>query len=95
MCHLVLDASDSVPQMAYKMLREAAHKRTEYLVVEASIDSDDTVPLDLPVELVQILHNNFLEDFEEGAHHHHHHHVFGYFLSWMLVYDLFANAVCL
>ena len=40
MCHLVTDASEAVPQMAYKMLREAAHKRTEHLVVEASIEAE-------------------------------------------------------
>jgi hypothetical protein len=60
MCHLVTDASESVPQMAYKMLGEAANKRTGYLVVEAGIDSEDRVPLCLSVELVQLLHNNFL-----------------------------------
>ena len=55
MCHLVTDASESVPQMAYKMLREAASKRTEYLVLEASVETEDSVSLDLPEELLQLL----------------------------------------
>ena len=92
MCHLVTDTSESVPQMAYKLLREAAHKRTEYLVVEASVDSDDTIPLDLPTELVQLLQNSFVdEDIDDSVHNHN---VFGYLLTWMLAFDLFTDAVC-
>ena len=91
MCHLVTDASEAVPQMAYRLLREAAHKRTEHMVVEASIDSDEPVQLDLPAELVQLLQNSFLEeDTDERAHDHD---LFGYLLGWMLVFDLFTNAV--
>ncbi|KAI0084737.1 hypothetical protein BDY19DRAFT_969852 [Irpex rosettiformis] len=90
MCHLVTDASESVPQMAYKMLREAANKRTEYLVVETSVDTEDSISLDLPEELVQLLQNSFLD--EEIDEREHNHHVFGYLLAWMLVFDLFANA---
>jgi len=90
MCHLVTDASEAVPLMAYRMLREAANKRTEYLVVEASVESEDVVQLDLPVELVQLLHDSFLdEDIDEGVHNHN---IFGYLLTWMLVFDLFTNA---
>lgn len=92
MCHLVTDASEFVPQMAYKMLREAAYKRTEFLVVEASVDTDETPPLNLPDELVQLLQQSFLdEDIDDGLHNHH---IFGYLLTWMLVFDLFTNAVC-
>lgn len=93
MCHLVTDASEEVPRMAYKMLREAAKKRTEYLVVEASIDSDEPVQLDLPLELVQLLQNNFVEVDEDVAERAHNHSLFGYLLTWMLVFDLFTNAV--
>lgn len=92
MCHLVTDASEEVPQMAYKVLREAASKRTEYLVVEASIDTEDPVQLDLPAELVELLQNNFTdEDLDERVHNHT---LLGYLLTWMLVFDLFSNAVC-
>ena len=91
MCHLVTDASESVPQMAYKMLREAASKRTEYLVLEASVETEDPVSLDLPEELLQLLQNSFLdEEIDERAHNNH---IFGYLLTWMLVFDLFADAV--
>ena len=40
MCHILTDPSDTVQRMAYKLLRETAVKYTEYLVLEAGVDSD-------------------------------------------------------
>lgn len=47
------------------MLRDSAAKRTEYLVLEAGVDSEATVPLDLPLELVLLLQESLHEDTED------------------------------
>jgi hypothetical protein len=41
--------------MAYELLREAAHKRTEHLVIEAGVDTESVVKSVLPWELVSLL----------------------------------------
>jgi hypothetical protein len=41
--------------MAYDLLREAAHKRTEHLVIEAGVDTESVVESLLPSELVTLL----------------------------------------
>ncbi|KAI0341369.1 hypothetical protein BDW22DRAFT_1358876 [Trametopsis cervina] len=89
MCHLVADASETVPQMAYKILREAAKKRTEYMVVEAGVDTEEAIQLELPLELVALLYNVPDEDLDERSDNHG---TFGYLLAWMLTFDLFTNA---
>ena len=55
MCYLLVDSSIEVQKMAYQPLREAAKKRTEYLVIETGVDTDDTVEAQLPAELTDIL----------------------------------------
>jgi E3 ubiquitin-protein ligase listerin len=55
MCHLVMDSSVDVQKMSFQLLREAARKRTEYLVVEAGVDTEGTFKAELPQEMVVIL----------------------------------------
>jgi hypothetical protein len=55
MCHLVRDPSNDVQKMAYQMLRAAAVKRTEHIVVEAGVDVEGTYEPKLPAELLEIL----------------------------------------
>jgi hypothetical protein len=55
MSYLLFDPSTSVQQMAYELLREAAHKRTEHLVIEAGVDTESVVKSVLPWELVLLL----------------------------------------
>lgn len=55
MCHIITDPSDTVQRMAYKMLKESAVKYTEYLVLEAGVDSEAEVKLELPLELIELL----------------------------------------
>ena len=52
--------------MAYELLREAAHKRTEHLVIEAGVDTESVVNSLLPSELVSLLRQSLdVLDFEE------------------------------
>lgn len=41
--------------MAYALLQEAAKKRTEYLVIESGVDTEDVAQAELPIELVDLL----------------------------------------
>jgi E3 ubiquitin-protein ligase listerin len=41
--------------MAYKLLHEAAKKRTEHFVVETAVDTDDSVKARLPDELIEMM----------------------------------------
>ncbi|KAJ3574319.1 hypothetical protein NP233_g1845 [Leucocoprinus birnbaumii] len=90
MCHLVTDHSLEVQKMGYGILRVAAKKRTEHLVIEAGVDTESSVDATIPSELMDIVqrHVNFngLEDEEEqqGA--------LGLLLGWMLIFDLFQDA---
>jgi hypothetical protein len=66
MSHLLLDPSASVQKMAYDLLREAAHKRTEHLVIEAGVDTESVVKSLLPEELVSLLQQSLeIMDIEE------------------------------
>jgi hypothetical protein len=66
MLHLLLDPSASVQKMAYDLLREAAHKRTEHLVIEAGVDTESVVKSLLPGELVSLLQQSLeIMDVEE------------------------------
>jgi hypothetical protein len=66
MSYLLFDPSTSVQQMAYKLLREAAHKRTEHLVIEAGVDTESVVKSVLPWELVLLLQQSLdIVDIEE------------------------------
>lgn len=62
MCHLITDTSPQVQTMAYHMLREAAAKRTEYVVVEAAMDSETALKPELPVELIELLQQSVVEE---------------------------------
>ncbi|KAI0263034.1 hypothetical protein BC834DRAFT_828029 [Gloeopeniophorella convolvens] len=91
MSHLLFDPSANVQKMAYELLREAAHKRTEHLVIEAGVDTEEIVKSLLPLELVSLLQQSLdAVDVEEdpgsvGR-------TFGSLLSWMIVFDLYTNA---
>lgn len=60
-----MDHSQSVQQMAYHMLREAAEKHTEHVVIEAAVDTEAEVKPELPPELIDILHRT-IEQAEEA-----------------------------
>ena len=52
--------------MAYELLREAAHKRTEHLVIEAGVDTESIVRSLLPLELISLLQRTLdIVDVEE------------------------------
>ncbi|PFH48098.1 hypothetical protein AMATHDRAFT_66268, partial [Amanita thiersii Skay4041] len=90
MCHILMDPSADVQIMAYQLLHIAAKKRTEYLVIEAGVDVDSTVKIELPTELLAILQLDItLGDWENPWQERQ---VFGYLLSWMLVFESFQDA---
>lgn len=89
MCHLVTDSSVNVQIMAYHMLREAATKRTEYVVVEAAVDTEIEFKAELPLELIDLLQRSLVQEEESQDHHN----IMASLLSWMLTFDLFDNAV--
>ncbi|EIN09055.1 hypothetical protein PUNSTDRAFT_102600 [Punctularia strigosozonata HHB-11173 SS5] len=86
MCHLVMDPSTDVQKMSYQLLQEAARKRTEFLVVEAGVDTEGTFKAELPQELVILLSSVAGGDGPEEQNR------FGYLLAWMLAFDLFTDA---
>jgi hypothetical protein len=49
MSHLITDSSADVQKMAYQLLRVAARKRTEYLVIEAAAITDAEGEEETPV----------------------------------------------
>lgn len=69
MCHLVIDHSIEVQKLAYGIMRSAAKKRTEHLVIEAGVDIKSTVQATLPLELLDIVQRHVdvvaVEDEEE------------------------------
>ncbi|TRM62271.1 hypothetical protein BD626DRAFT_558116 [Schizophyllum amplum] len=88
MCHLVTDTAESVQRMAYQVLQGAAAKRTEHLVIESAVDTEDAFKAELPSELVDLLSRVIdAEDVEQDEQS-----VFGYLLAWMLAFDLFQGA---
>ncbi|KAG6865555.1 hypothetical protein C0991_001559 [Blastosporella zonata] len=88
MCHLVTDSSVEVQKMAYRFLVIAAKKRTEFLVIEAGVDSEGAVNMDLSESLLNILQRSTaLEDISLESPN-----VFGYLLGWMLLFDLFHES---
>ncbi|KAL0570451.1 hypothetical protein V5O48_011508 [Marasmius crinis-equi] len=89
MCHLLMDSSVDVQKMAYGLLRQAAKKRTEHLVVEAGVDTEDKFKAELPHELLVALQQQSADlNFEETDQEQN---VFGYLLGWMLLFDLFVD----
>ena len=55
MCLLVTDTAESVQRMAYQVLQGAAAKRTEHLVIESAVDTEDEFKAELPAELLELL----------------------------------------
>jgi LTN1 family HEAT repeat region len=89
MCHLLTDASVDNQKMAYQMLQRAAVTRTEHLVVEAGVDSENIITTDLPRELVALLQSSVnLDDTEASGQD-----PLPYLLGWMIVFDLFTDTV--
>jgi hypothetical protein len=107
MSHLILDSSAEVQKVAYLFLRNAAKRRTEYLVIEAGVDAEAIVKADLPSNILDILQRDVeleLTDTEATVSVAPSgfiflslmvsQNVFGYLLGWMLLFDLFEDAVC-
>jgi E3 ubiquitin-protein ligase listerin len=89
MCHLLNESSIDNQKMAYQMLQQAAATRTEHLVVEAGVDSENMTDIDLPRELVVLLQSNVtVDDTNAGGQN-----PLAYLLSWMTMFDLFIDAV--
>ncbi|KAF9255353.1 hypothetical protein L218DRAFT_1008664 [Marasmius fiardii PR-910] len=89
MCHLLSDPSVDVQKMAYKLLQQVAKKRTEHLVVEAGMDTEDKFKAELPHELLVALQQQS-SDFNLGEIDQEQN-MFGYLLGWMLLFDLFID----
>lgn len=89
MCHLLTDPSADNQKIAYQMLQQAAVTRTEYLVVEAGVDSENMVAINLPHELIVLLQSSLnIDDTEAGGQD-----PLAYLLGWMITFDLFVDAV--
>jgi E3 ubiquitin-protein ligase listerin len=69
MCHLLTDSSPEVQKMTHQFLQEAAKKRTEWVVIEAAVDTAGTVKADLPLEVVDLLSRTFddSDELESGG----------------------------
>ncbi|KAG6844999.1 hypothetical protein H0H87_001771 [Tephrocybe sp. NHM501043] len=89
MCHLVTDPSVEVQKMAYRFLAIAARKRTEFLVIEAGVDTEGVVDIRISEDLLNILQRS--PGIEDGGLESSN--VFGYLLGWMLLFDLFRESV--
>jgi hypothetical protein len=101
MCHLLIDPSYEVQRMGYNLLHKAARKRTEHFVIESAVDTEDNVSAELPAELLAILQSNFtsIEEFHDSESDNIEvdlselYKVSGYLLAWMIMFDLFIDAV--
>ncbi|THH03871.1 hypothetical protein EW145_g5943 [Phellinidium pouzarii] len=86
MAHLLMDPSTDVVKMAYALLRVAAGKRTEHLVMEAGIDTSDQITrYDLPKELLLVLLMPSPNAQPQPN-------ILSYLLGWMIVFDSFMDA---
>ena len=61
MVHLLSDPSSTVLKVSYDLLREAAKKRTEHLVIEAGVDLESSVKIELSPELVSFLQQRTID----------------------------------
>jgi hypothetical protein len=100
MCHLLTDPSYEVQRMGYSLLHRAARKRTEHFVIESAVDTEDNFNAELPAELLAILQSNFtsaeaFDDYEsdDEINLSELYKVSGYLLAWMIMFDLFIDAV--
>ena len=95
MSHLIEDPSTAVQKMAYQLLKAAAQKRTDYFVIEAGVDTEAVVHAALPLELLEVIQRDLsfnygLDGEDEGEQTQN---LFGYLLGWMIIFDLFLDAV--
>lgn len=98
MIHLLDDVSSVENQkMAYNVLHLAALRRTEYLVLEAEAgaaggaeEEEQQVTIELPKELVVMIHNVVKLEGENGENGRD---PLAYLLAWMVVFDMFTDAV--
>ncbi|KAK0452099.1 uncharacterized protein EV420DRAFT_1273820 [Desarmillaria tabescens] len=90
MCHLVMDTGTEVQKKAYMLLQQAAYKRTQHMVVEAAVDTENTFKAELPPELLIILQQAI--NFDDADSFEHLNNKFGYLLGWMVVFDLFFGS---
>ena len=93
MCHLMTDRSVDVQKMSHQLLQQAAIRRTEHLVVEAGVDTDNTTAIELPTELVGLLQSVVNLDIEFGETNVAGQDPLAYLLGWMIAFDLFTDAV--
>ncbi|KAH8103214.1 hypothetical protein DFH11DRAFT_1521251 [Phellopilus nigrolimitatus] len=88
MAHLLLDPSPEIAKMVYALLHAASKKRTEYLVVEAGVDtSTETAKYELPAELLQVVQTALILQGDQAEPN-----ILGYLLGWMVIFDLFNDA---
>ena len=71
MCHLLQDSDTNVQLTSYPVIKEAAKKQTEHLVLEAAVDTESSMKFEIPAELFQMLQDAVdldveLEEDEEG-----------------------------
>lgn len=87
--------------MGYNLLHKAARKRTEHFVIESAVDTEDSITAELPTELLVILQSSLIlaeelhdleSDFVE-IDSSELHKISGYLLAWMIMFDLFIEAV--
>lgn len=101
MCHLLTDPSYEVQRMGYNLLHKAARKRTEHFVIESAVDTEDSISAELPAELLAILQSGLIlaEELQESEldfadiNSSKLHEISGYLLAWMIMFDLFIEAV--
>lgn len=105
MAHLLLDPSPEVAKMSYILLQDATRKWTEYLVIEAGVDTSETTRYELPPELLQVLqtalemkddqpvpvNTSSLSSMHKADCHTQN--TIGFLLGWMLIFDLFKDTV--
>lgn len=55
MVHVLGDPDVSILRMVYPLLQTAAKKRTEHVVIEAGVDTNEDAKFELPVELLELV----------------------------------------
>ena len=55
MVHVLGDSDVSILRMVYPLLQTAAKKRTEHVVIEAGVDTNEDTKFELPVELLHFI----------------------------------------
>lgn len=105
MAYLLQDGTEESQQLSYAIIKTAAHRRTEHLVIEAAVNTDESATYELPNELLCILQKS--STLEPSRTHSdkvcrefyltktglNNSIQFGYLLGWMAVFDSFSSAV--